>query len=209
MVAAFLRTPEPPAIMEYVKGLETNGFMVSLAILVSAPFIIGLSVLFAKIRSGMTVRRYLCLHPIRWPELAKWSLAFVVFLGCCYGLGVLLGGPVISEFVTKMYQSARFVPLLWLALVVAAPLAEELLFRGFMFYGIERSQVGTVGAVVICSLTWTLLHLQYNLYGLGMIFASGILLGIARARTKSVYIPIVMHALQNLAAMIAVTIYVS
>lgn len=209
MVAAALRTPEPAAIIKYAKSLETDGFVLSLAILASAPFIIGLSVLFAKIRSGMTVRRYLCLHPIRWRELAKWSLGFAVFLGCWDGLSVLLGGPLIPEFMTKTYQSARFVPLMWFAFVVVAPLAEELLFRGFMFHGIERSQLGAAGAVVICSLAWTILHLHYNLYTVGMIFVSGILLGIARARTNCVYIPIVMHVLQNLVAMIQVAIYLS
>ncbi len=209
MVAAALRAPEPRAILKYAKGLETDGFVLSLAILASAPFIIGLSVLFAKIRKGMTVRRYLCLHPIRWRELAKWSLAFAVFLGCWDGLSVLIGGSVVPEFMTKTYQSARFVPLLWLAFVVVAPLAEELLFRGFMFHGIQTSRLGTVGAVVICSLAWTLLHLHHNLYLLGMIFTSGIVLGIARARTNSVYIPIVLHALQNLVATIQVAIYLS
>jgi membrane protease YdiL (CAAX protease family) len=209
VAATVLRSSESGEIIEYVKGLQTDGFMLSLAVLASAPFIIGLSVLFAKIRRGMTVRRYLCLHPIRWQDLAKWSLAFVVFLGCCDGLTVLLGLPVTSEFMIKTYQSARFVPLMWLAFVVVAPVAEELLFRGFMFHGIEKSQLGAVGAVVICSLAWTLLHLQYGLYGLGMIFTSGILLGAARARTRSVHMPIVMHVIQNLAAMIQVTIHVS
>lgn len=209
MAAADLRMSELPEIRKYLKVLEMDGFVVSLATFAGAPFTIGLSVLFAKIRKGMTVRRYLCLHPIRWRKLAKWLLAFVVFLGCWDGLSVLLGGPLVPEFMIKTYQSARFVPLLWLAFVVVAPVAEELLFRGFMFHGIERSRVGAAGAVVICSLAWTLLHLQYNIYGMGMIFVSGVLLGIARARTNCVYIPIVMHALQNLAATIQVAVYLS
>ena len=105
------------------------------------------------------------------------------------------------------YKTAYFTPLLWLAFIIAAPLYEEILFRGFMFKGIENSRAGPIGAVIITSLAWSALHVQYDFLIIVSIFAGGLLLGWARLKTNSIYIPIAMHALQNLMAIIVVIIY--
>jgi membrane protease YdiL (CAAX protease family) len=49
---------------------------------------------------------------------------------------------------------------------------------------------------------WAAIHLQYDAYGIGMIFVCGILLGYARMRTGSVLLCMVMHAFMNLVATI-------
>lgn len=204
-VVAALRT-QNFNIEQYAKGLESNGLFLSIATSAAAPFTIGAVVLFAKIRRQITLKEYLGLHRVGWKEMFKWCLIVLVFAGCFDTLTYLLGRSVVPEFMLGAYKSAYFTPLLWFALVIAAPLTEEILFRGFLFKGIEHSRMGPVGAVIISALAWSVIHLQYDAYGLSGIFAGGLLLGFARFKSKSIYPPIVMHALQNILATVEVVI---
>jgi membrane protease YdiL (CAAX protease family) len=105
------------------------------------------------------------------------------------------------------YQSAGFAPLLWLALVVAAPLAEEVFFRGFLFQGVRHTRLGASGAVLFTSFAWALVHVQYDSYEISTVFVLGLILGVARLRTNSLYTTIAMHALVNLLATLEVAMY--
>ena len=88
------------------------------------------------------------------------------------------------------------------ALLVAAPLFEETFFRGFLFRGFASSFLGVIGTVLVTAGLWALLHVQYDAYGIALVFALGLLLGIARARTGSLWVPIAMHSAANLVATI-------
>lgn len=59
------------------------------------------------------------------------------------------------------------------------------------------------------SLLWSLLHTQYDLYEIAMIFAHGIVLGIARIRTDSLWSPLLLHSLGNLIATVEVAININ
>ena len=58
------------------------------------------------------------------------------------------------------------------------------------------------GAIVLSSLVWTALHLQYNWYFLGEVFSIGLLLGYLRYRSHSIWLTIILHGLNNLAAVV-------
>ena len=122
-------------------------------------------------------------------------------------LTVWLSRPIVPPFMVEAYRTAGFVPLFWLALIVAAPLAEETLFRGFLFEGIVRSRLGAIGTVILSSLTWALIHMQYELYGIATIFVSGLLLGYVRLKTGSLYATMFLHGLMNLVATIEVAVF--
>jgi len=102
-----------------------------------------------------------------------------------------------SLFMTNIYETAGFMPLFVLGVVVAAPLAEEWLFRGFMYQGYARSPVGVVGAIGIPSILWAMMHLQYDWGFIGVIFAMGLLFGAARYVTGTIVVPIFMHMVCN------------
>ena len=205
-VVAVLRTPELD-IDQFADSLQTNGFLLAIATFAAAPFTIGLILLFAKGRKEMTVRQYLCLHSVGWKEICKWSLAVLVFIGCFDTLTFLMRRPVVPEFMRSTYATAYFAPLLWLAFIIVAPLSEELFFRGFLFKGIESSRLGAIGAAIITSLVWAILHIQYDIYSMLVLFTGGLLLALSRIRSKSLYPPIAMHVLQNLIATVEVVIY--
>jgi hypothetical protein len=189
-----------------IGSIESNGFCLAAATCLSNPFVIALTALFAKIRKTITVKQYLCLHRVGWRELGKWSLVVVLFVICHDTLIFLLGRPIVPDFMLAAYRTAYSLPLLWLALMVMAPLAEEIFFRGFLFKGIESSKLGPAGAIIITALAWSVMHLQYDIYGIAGLFVGGLLLGFARLRSNSIYPPIVMHALQNLIATIEVVV---
>ena len=107
---------------------------------------------------------------------------------------------------TETYQTAKYLPLFWIALVVAAPLVEELFFRGFLFEGLRDSWMGSTGAILVTSIAWAAIHMQYEMFQMVMIGTLGVLLGIAKVKTRSLYIPIAMHSFNNLIAMVATSL---
>lgn len=188
-------------------SLETaNGLLWAVATLFGAPVMACLSWLFASRRHGISAREYLALKPVPGRQLLGWCLVLVVFMAAMDTFTVLIDRPIVPDVMVDAYQTAGFVPLLWVALVVFAPVGEEIFFRGFLFKGILHSKLGRPGAVLLVSLVFAAIHLQYDLYGILLVFCTGLLLGYARVHTGSIYPTIVMHALMNLIATIEVVL---
>jgi len=82
-----------------------------------------------------------------------------------------------------------------------------LFFRGFLFRGWKESRLGNVGTIVITSTLWAVIHVQYDLFGIAMIFCFGLLLGTVRCKTGSVPLCMVLHAIMNLVATIEVEMF--
>jgi len=91
----------------------------------------------------------------------------------------------------------------WLVMlfaVVAAPVFEEVLIRGFMYRGLIGSRAGVAGTVLLTAFVWSLMHYAYGPLGVFFIFLLGIILGYARHRTGSVTTTIYCHMVFNLIA---------
>jgi membrane protease YdiL (CAAX protease family) len=185
-----------------VESIGMNGFVISVISCVTSPLCIGLIVLFVWLRQGPSVKRYLALNAIAPRTILIWLGMVTLFALASDVLTRSLGRPIVPEFMVQVYETATVAPLLWIALIVAAPLFEEVFFRGFLFEGFQHSKLGPIGTVFLTSLGWTVLHLQYGVYELGTIFVLGILFGVARLKTRSIYPPLAMHALFNLFAMV-------
>lgn len=83
---------------------------------------------------------------------------------------------------------------------VVAPVAEEVFFRGYLQAGL-RSRWGARWALVISSLLFALVHLSPAT--LPPLFVMGLLLGYLYERTDSIWPSIILHALNNSMAFIA------
>lgn len=183
--------------------LSSNlGDLTAIAIIASAAICTGFIVLILT-TGRHEIKTYLGLHPVLLKTMGSWLLVTIGF--------VLLGDrviewmerPVVPDFMIEVYTSAQFMPVLWFAMIVAAPVFEEVLFRGFFFEGFRYSRVGVPGAILIPTVIWTLLHAsQYDVYYLSLIVIIGVLLGLARHRTGSLYVPLAMHMGNNLIATI-------
>lgn len=196
-------------VVEPSADFSAGGLLMAIATWTTTPLCVALTALLAKICRGWSVREYLALNRASVRTFALWLLLALVFVFVCEVVSYLLGRPMIPDEVREVYKTARWPPLLWSALVVAAPLFEETFFRGFMYRGLESSRVGVVGACIVTSFVWTLLHVQYeDLFILGIIFLGGLLFGVARWKSRSLYVTIAMHSLWNLVSIVEYEVYV-
>jgi uncharacterized protein len=199
MSATMARVPPERVALELGK-LALNGDVVAVSTILSTPACLLALFIAVKAKRRATLDDMLALRlpPVR--TLATWLLAAIAFAALSDGLSVLLGKPVVPEFMRAVYGSAENRGLFWIALVVAAPVFEELLFRGFIVTGLASSRIGPRGAVIVASVAWALIHTQYDLYGVATILAMGLLFGWARVKTDSVATPLLMHMAANLIA---------
>lgn len=84
------------------------------------------------------------------------------------------------------------------SVVLAAPLAEELIFRGVLFAALTQSYVGRPGAVIITAALWSVAHAGAapGMF-IGIIFLMGLVLGVLLLRFGSLWITIACHTAWN------------
>ena len=158
--------------------------------------------LLLYLRNTPSIKQHLALTPVTVKTMIGW----IVLAGLLVMIGdqvtTSLGRPVVPDVIVEAYRTAYIIPLFWFAVVIGAPLFEEIFFRGFLFEGFSRSRLGVPGTVLLTTLIWTIIHIQYDAYELSLVFALGIFLAIARVRTRSLYVPFTLHAIMNLIATI-------
>jgi membrane protease YdiL (CAAX protease family) len=181
-----------------VETLVTNGNALVLATLLSTPATVGLIALLVKVR-GYPARDYLALY---WPT---WRSVLIAFAGMAVLLvaidltSYLVGRPLVPLVMVEVYQTA-WLPALLLAFIVLAPLGEETLFRGFFYHGIAVSRAGPIVAIIVSTVAFALMHVQYDWYGILGVAAIGLYLGVVRYRAGSLFLTMLLHAVGNLVA---------
>ncbi len=142
--------------------------------------------------------RSLAWKPLRLPPLAVvaagWLTAFVVT-----GLAYLIRTPVTSNPLTELMQDRPSLILIGIFGVTFGPLAEELIFRGFLQPLVVRS-LGVVGGILVASIPFGLLH--FPEYGDSwrhavLITGAGAAFGWMRHATGSTKASTLMHAAYN------------
>ncbi len=175
------------------------GDLVALGVVFSAVPCTFLVLLALGLARGVDPKSWLALVPVRTAALLGWLVFAVLLLQLADLATVELGRSPVPPVMETIIETTRYTTLLWVALVIAAPVFEEVLFRGFMFEGLRRTRIGAWGTIAVTTLLWTLLHVgQYDQYFLVLIALIGILLGYARERTGSLYVPLAIHAVNNL-----------
>lgn len=190
----------PEAMAAAIAKLETNGDIIAASLFLSTPA--GLLALIAilKLKRGASFEDALALRAPGKGVLWRWMLAAIAFAAASDALTWLLGHPIVPAFMGTAYRSADGKVALWIALVIAAPVFEEIFFRGFAITGLAPSRLGAVGAVILTALLWAAIHVQYDAYGIATVFVLGLLLGTARVKTGSVLVPLAMHMTANVIA---------
>jgi membrane protease YdiL (CAAX protease family) len=155
----------------------------------------GAAILLVKLRH----REFLA-EGFRSPGLLC-SITFIaIYLGWMLGTDALVGWRGPWDF--QPWREAPLAVSIFrvLGVVVAGPILEELVFRGVAFGLLVRTRLGAGGAVVATALIWSLVHVQYSAVVIAIIFVSGLVLGLARWRSGSIFLPVAMHMLWNLYA---------
>lgn len=149
------------------------------------------------------VRRHLGLVPAPWRGTLLWLAVTAAVLVVYEVAARLLERPPMPDFMVEFYATSS--PwMLALAVIVGAPLVEEVIFRGFMLPGLAHGRVGGTGAVLITALLWALIHGQYDLFDMAAVFSLGLVFGASRLHTGSLWPPLLLHAAVNALAMVQI-----
>lgn len=214
---AALVSQAPPLIVFYYwhganigrwTEIASDAPAIVLFICLSTPTQVALLVWFAR-KTGSTAVNYLALSlPSRrlLPLLAITALSLLLLDD---GLSALLGRHVVTPFQSDIYRSAAKTGTLlwlWLTVIVVAPIGEELLFRGFLFRGWQRTRHGAALAISSTAFVWAAIHTQYSSIEIGEVFIVGLALGWVRWFSGSSVSTIVLHGILNAAGMIVTSI---
>jgi membrane protease YdiL (CAAX protease family) len=148
---------------------------------------------------------YLALHWPSWKQILFGAVGLILLVVAWETMSRALGREATPGFMADLLKSGRdkgAAMLLLIAFAVAAPMSEEVLARGFLYRGWSASFLRVPGAIVLSSLVWTVVHLQYDFYFLAEVFTIGLWFGYMRYRSSSLWLTIVLHALNNLTAVV-------
>ena len=193
-----------PIDMATAVHVASRGMTISLSVIWGLPAV--LAALWLAIHLSRTpFADYLALRWPSWKNLAIGAVGlFVVVMGWDL-LSRATGRDVAPGFMVDVLKSARADGALWLlvlAFCVAAPISEELFARGFLYRGWSETFLRPAGAILLSSVAWTALHLQYDWFFFGEVFSIGLLFGYMRYRSNSTWLTIMLHGLNNLGAVV-------
>jgi membrane protease YdiL (CAAX protease family) len=204
VVAWFVLRREGPIDMAAAIHVVGSGLTISLSVIMGLPAV--LAALWIAIRLSRTpFADYLALRGTAWTHFLIGAVALGVVVMGWDLLSRATGREVEPGFMGDVLNSARADGALWLVVIafcVAAPVTEEFFARGFLYRGWSETLLGPVGAILLSSLVWTVLHLQYDWFFLGEVFSIGLLLGYLRYRFHSTWLTVFVHGLNNLAAVV-------
>ena len=162
--------------------------------------IIAFAIALAGMRGGRRVE-VLSLAPPRG-GLKSYAMGFATLIIVVLAMSSAIHAidPDLIKSDLKQFSDILKSPIWWAMFPIVglgAPLAEELLFRGFLFSGLAGSRIGVVGASLLTSAAWALVH-SYSLIGITQVFIIGIVFSWILVRTGSLRVPIVVHSVYNL-----------
>ena len=216
-------------IATLIKLGSNNGVVVAISVFITALlftlFTLALVVLKIKTSPNTTPGRSALAHYWQntWRFFGIKAINIKDIITTLVGMGIFMA---VSEFILFVSNSSPMdfldglitdesLPLLMFAIAVVAPIYEELVFRGLIFGGLlhrhraEQTPIRLVGftiakstlmASLISSLLFTLVHLQYDLLGMTVIFAMALLFCYIRVKYGLV-MAILMHMVNNGVAM--------
>lgn len=204
VVAYFLLSQDSPLDSSAIVHVAARGLTISLSVIMGLPAVL-VAVYFAVRHTRTPFAEYLGL---RWTSWKFFALGIAGMVAIVMGWDLMsraLGRDVAPGFMMDVLKTAQADNTVWLLVIafcVAAPVSEELFARGFLYRGWSDSFLRVPGAIVLSSLVWTALHLQYDWYFFLEVLCLGLWFGFLRARSHSTLLTIVLHGLNNLAATI-------
>ncbi|WP_333954801.1 CPBP family intramembrane glutamic endopeptidase [Psychrobacter sp. S4(2024)] len=186
---------------------SNDGTVVSISIMIGCVLLMAISALVIRVRGG-NLKQYLALRPFSLAVgMGMIGLLLIFMIGSQALTYVLDKSPL--AFVDPLYQSVNSVWLLIFAMVIVAPIYEELIFRGILWSAIaeqftsppDTEYRGAIVASLVTSLIFAVIHLQYGIYEISTIVVLALLFCYARIKSGSLILPMLLHIINNGAAM--------
>lgn len=105
-----------------------------------------------------------------------------------------------AENYQEAMSTARYPLFMFIDVCIFAPIAEEVVLRGYALPNFTRKYGASIG-LLLTTLLFALLHL--NLYQMSWALISGYFLGLLYQRSDSVIYPILLHYIFNLVGLLA------
>ncbi len=167
------------------------------------PIILGVFLMLR--RRGLGVRATLGLEPSKALEnVGKGILAYLAAMPAIAAANVIswlllqrAGVPQEPQFAMKILvepHPAWLKVYLLIMAILSAPIAEELLFRGVCFPALAK-RTAPLRAAILMSLLFAVIHM--NAYAFLPLFVMALTLSAAYAWTRSIIVPLTMHAMFN------------
>jgi len=114
---------------------------------------------------------------------------------------ILMGKKNITVYdilVLEKLQKPRFEPFMLIGTVIIGPIFEEILYRGLMYNKLKQISNAFI-AVFISSILFALLHIPGYGFNIKMfsLVLDGILLTYCYEKTDNIYVPILVHSINN------------
>ena len=104
---------------------------------------------------------------------------------------------IVKQAMFDIAHDPRLFLLVLPSVVLGAPLAEEFIFRGQLFSALSQSRAGMLGATLITSALWAVMHITETWLSIGLIFVMGLVFGYLLYRFGSLWITLACHAVWN------------
>jgi membrane protease YdiL (CAAX protease family) len=192
----------PALIVEQPPEGETTSAARALAQMGAAIAFVAVPVLIAMQRGAASVRQALRRIGVRWfrpLSSLRWMAAAVGAYLLFAAVYVALVGEPRQEDVAEGFGA---VPVQVLLVVVAAPLSEEVCFRGFLFGGL-RERMPLLAAALISAAIFGALHAFTGISAVPPLIAFGFVLALLYEKTGSIVPCILLHMLNNSVALLA------
>ncbi|OCA82537.1 CPBP family intramembrane metalloprotease [Pradoshia sp. D12] len=155
---------------------------------------------------------YIALNPkkLSWNEVGIKSFNVKVWkLIILYSTILLVGSVIIILFTSlignswennkteALQQNVTLFTFLiaFISAAIISPIYEEIFYRGFLYRWL-RTRIGFVGAILLSSIIFTIVHIPtYNVMPVN--FFSGIIFALAYERTNSIWPAVIIHGLTN------------
>lgn len=160
---------------------------------------------------------------VGWPVLMTWTRGNGLFIdlgirwrwsdlgwGALFGLGAVVVAVVLAlatqalfgefsssagDLAEDLAENKIVFALFLLTIMIGAPIAEEVFFRGLLFGALAKKGLPQIWALVISSAVFALIHLEP--VRIILLFGIGLVLGLARWLTRSTTTAIVAHVVNN------------
>jgi membrane protease YdiL (CAAX protease family) len=132
------------------------------------------------------------------PSALKWMAAAVGLYLLCTALYVALVGEPHQEDIAEGFGA---LPVQVLLIVIAAPISEEVCFRGMLFGGL-RERLSRLGAALLSGVIFGGLHALTGVSAVPPLIIFGFLLSLLYEKTGSIVPGIILHMLNNSVALL-------
>ncbi len=176
-----------------------------------ASFIVGQSLMVIPLICYLKYKNFPILSSIRFNTIKFCTIKYVSL----FSIGMIIISDEVDRIIQIFLPAPEYIVdlnqllrpdsflggcLLFIAVVILAPLGEEIIFRGFLQRIIEKTWKDITRAILFTALIFAFIHM--NPYWFIQIYILGVFLGFLAWKTNSIIAPLILHGLNNFIALL-------